>query len=315
VNLKQLEYFVRVAELGSFSRAAPVLDVAQPVLSRQLRLLETELGCALLRRTGRGVVLTEAGKLLVERATGILQLVQQARADLEERREEPTGRVVIGLPPSLGRMLTLSLVAGFRSSLANARLVIVEGLSSYLLEWIATGRVDLALVHNPEPQTSIDIQPILEEPLCLVGPTRYRSRRGSRAAARAEVPVPFADLPQYSLVMTDRSQAIRRQVEAQAVLSGVALRIEWEVSGVPAILDMVRAGYGYAVLSRGAVFASGVPLAFSVRPIEQPALLSKLCLASPARKPTTPLVRHATRMLRDLAQAAVNQPQTLISLR
>ena len=314
MNLKQLEYFVRVAELGSFSRAAPVLDVAQPVLSRQLRLLETELGCALLRRTGRGVVLTEAGKLLLERATGILQLVQQARADLEERREEPTGRVVIGLPPSLGRMLTLSLVAGFRSSLANARLVIVEGLSSYLLEWIATGRVDLALVHNPEPQTSIDIQPILEEPLCLVGPARYRLRRGSRAAARAELPVPFADLPQYSLVMTDRSQAIRRQVEAQAVLSGVALRIEWEVSGVPAILDMVRAGYGYAVLTRGAVFASGVPLAFSVRPIEQPPLLSKLCLASPARKPTTPLVRHATRMLRDLAQAAVNQPQTLISL-
>ncbi len=315
MNLKQLEYFVRVAGLGSFSRAALVLDVAQPVLSRQLRLLETELRCALLRRTGRGVVLTEAGKLLVERATGILQLVQQARADLEERREEPTGRVVIGLPPSLGRMLTLSLVAGFRSSLAKARLVIVEGLSSYLLEWIATGRVDLALVHNPEPQTSIDIQPILEEPLCLVGPARYRRRSGSRAAARAELPVPFADLPQYSLVMTDHSQAIRRLVEAQAVLSGVALRIDWEVSGVPAILDMVRAGYGYAVLCRGAVFASGAPLAFSVRPIEQPTLINKLCLASPAHKPTTPLVRHATRMLRDLAQAAVSQPQTLVSVR
>lgn len=315
MNLKQLEYFVRVAELGSFSRAALVLDVAQPALSRQIRLLETDLRCTLLQRTGRGVVLTEAGKHLVERATAILHLVQQARADLEEGREEPAGRVVIGLPPSLGRILTLSLVAGFRASLAKARLVIVEGLSTHILEWIATGRVDLALVHNPEPQAAIDIQPILDEPLCLVGPARHRQRRGSRAAARTEQPVPFAELPQYPLVIPDHTQAIRRRVEAQAVLSAVTLRIDWEVSGIPAILDMVRAGYGYAVLSRGAVFATGAPEAFSVRPIEQPMLISKLCLASSAHKPTTPLLRHATRMLRELAQAAVRQPHSHISSR
>lgn len=310
MNLRQLEYFVRVAELGSFSRAALVLDVAQPALSRQVRLLETDLRCALLQRTGRGVVLTEAGKRLAERATAILQLVQQARADLEESREEPAGRVVIGLPPSLGRILTLPLVAGFRARLSKARLVIVEGLSTHIVEWIATGRVDLALVHNPEAHSAIDIQPILDEPLCLIGPARYRPRRNGAAGPRTEAAVAFAQLGQYPLVIPDHTQTIRRLVEAQAALSGLTLRIDWEVSGVPAILDMVRAGHGYAVLSRGAVLASGMPRSFSVSPIEHPTLFSKLCLASSAHKPTTPLLRHATRMLRELAQHAAPQPQS-----
>lgn len=300
MNLKQLEYFVRVAELGSFSRAAMILDVAQPALSRQVRLLETDLRCSLLQRTGRGVILTEAGKRLFERSVGILQLVQQTREDMEAGRGEPSGRVVIGLPPSLGRMLTLPLVEGFRGRMPKAHLIIVEGLSTHIIEWIATGRVDLALVHNPQAQPAIEIRPILDEPLCLVSRARGRARHP--AALQFEPPVVFADLPHHPLVIPDHTQTIRRLVEAQAALSGVKLTIAWEVSGVPAILDLVRAGYGHAVLSPGAVQASGEPQSFSIRPIEQPKLLSKLCLALSAHKPASALTRHAMRMLDDLAR-------------
>lgn len=299
MNLKQLEYFVRVAELGSFSRAAMILDVAQPALSRQVRLLETDLRCSLLKRTGRGVLLTEAGRRLFERSVGILQLVQQAREDLEGGREEPAGRVTIGLPPSLGRLLTLALVERFRDQLPKAHLVIVEGLTTHLTEWIATGRVDLALVHNPEAQPAIGIEPLLDEPLCLVGPARGRPRR---AGLRIEAPVAFAELARYPLVIPDHTQTIRRLVEAQAALSGLKLTIAWEVSGVPAILELVRAGYGHAVLGPGAVRASGAPQAFSIRPIGHPRLISKLCLAVSAHKPVTPLIRHAMRMLDELAR-------------
>mgnify|MGYP003429888468 CR=1 FL=1 len=100
VNLKQLEYFVAVAELGSFSKAAVILNIAQPALSRQVRLLETDLHVTLLMRNGRGVVLTEAGKRLFDHSVGILQLVSRTREDIEASRDEPAGRIVIGLPPS-----------------------------------------------------------------------------------------------------------------------------------------------------------------------------------------------------------------------
>ena len=114
MNLKQLEYFVQVAELGSFSKAAGVLDIAQPALSRQVRSLETELSQQLFLRNGRGVALTDAGKRLFDHSVAVLQLVEHAREDLGASRDEPVGRVVIGLPPSIGRQLTLPLIDRFR---------------------------------------------------------------------------------------------------------------------------------------------------------------------------------------------------------
>src|SRR3990167_2941200 len=156
MNLVQLRYFVRVAEMGSFSKASIELDVAQPALSRQVRLLETDLRVTLLQRTGRGVLLTEAGKRLYEHAIGILQLVAHAREDLSANRDEATGRIVVGLPPSMGRMLTLPLVDAFKQHLPKARLAIVEGLSAHTVEGISTGRVDLGLVHNPDANPAIE---------------------------------------------------------------------------------------------------------------------------------------------------------------
>jgi len=98
MNLKQLDYFVHVAELGSFSKAALVLDIAQPALSRQVRGLETELRENLFLRNGRGVALTDAGRRLFDHSVAILELVALAREDLGTSRDEPVGQVTVGLP-------------------------------------------------------------------------------------------------------------------------------------------------------------------------------------------------------------------------
>ena len=192
MNLTQLRYFVRVAEMGSFSKAAIELDVAQPALSRQVRLLETDLRVTLLQRTGRGVLLTEAGKRLYDHAVSILQLVAHAREDISANRDEATGRIVIGLPPSMGRMLTLPLVDAFKQHLPRARLAIVEGLSAHIVEWISTGRVDLGLIHNPDANPAIETIHVLDEPLCLVS--------ASKGAARKAAPLPFTELDRKSVV-------------------------------------------------------------------------------------------------------------------
>ena len=308
MNLKQLEYFVRVAELGSFSKAALILNIAQPALSRQVRLLETDLHVTLLTRTGRGVVLTEAGKRLFDHSVGILHLVARATEDIEAARDVPAGRIVIGLPPSMGRVLTLPLVEGFRRALPKARLVIVEGLSAHLTEWIATGRVDLGLVLNPEPNPAIEVTPLLDEPLGLVGP----AQGGKAGKAGKQAPIPFAELIKYPLVLPERSHVLRKHLETQAAQCSLKLDVGLEVSSVQSILDLVAAGYGYAVLSRTALRASGRPEAFSFRPLTKPALTSMFFLAVSAHKPATPLGRQAFRMLQELVVATAKQDEAAV---
>lgn len=306
MNLTQLRYFVRVAEMGSFSKAAIELDVAQPALSRQVRLLETDLHVTLLQRTGRGVLLTESGKRLFEHAVGILQLVARAREDLSANRDEATGRIVVGLPPSMGRMLTLPLVDQFKAAMPKARLAIVEGLSAHIVEWISTGRVDLGVIHNPDANPAIETIHVLDEPLSLVSAARAA---GAREAAAAKKPLEFAELVKMPLVVPEQTHAIRKLLETQAALAGLKLNIAYEVSSVQAILELVRHGHGHAVLAPSAVVASGLGASLRVRPLADPALRSTLCMAVSAHKPATPLVRQASRLLRDLVVASV-EPRT-----
>lgn len=301
MNLKHLESFVRVAELGSFSKAARVLDIAQPALSRQVRSLETDLRETLLLRNGRGVTLTDAGRRLFEHGVQILQRVSQAREDLGVQRDAAVGHVTIGLPPSIGRRLTLPLIEGFREQLPRARLTIVEGLSAHIAEWLTSGRADLGLLYNPDAQPALEITPLLRERLCLV--EAARGRKGSKAA------VPLRELGSFPLILPERHQSIRRLLQTQANLAGVKLHVAWEVSSVPAIIDLVCARVGYAVLNASAVEASGRGSELAVRPIVDPELVSVLFLAQSATKPATPLTRRVARLLTELVDAPRAPPR------
>ena len=306
MNFKQLEYFVHVAELGSFSKAALVLDIAQPALSRQVRALEIDLRETLLLRNGRGVVLTDAGQRLYEHSVNILQALAHAQDDMGANRDAPVGRITIGLPPSVGRQLTLPLIEGFQRRLPTARLAIVEGLSSHISEWISTGRVDLGLLYNPEAQPALEITPMIEESLCLVSP-------GSADPGTAPAVLPLRELPAWPLIVPERGHAIRKLIETQAVLAGIKLHIAWEVSSIAAIIDLVCAGYGHAVLHASAVAASGRADLLRARPLVEPRLNSMLCLAVSAHKRPSPLMRQAIRLLsepvRSLPQGAAAQSQ------
>ena len=296
MNFKQLEYFVHVAELGSFSKAALVLDIAQPALSRQVRALEIDLRETLLLRNGRGVVLTDAGQRLYEHSVNILQALAHAQDDMGANRDAPVGRITIGLPPSVGRQLTLPLIDGFQRRLPTARLAIVEGLSSHISEWISTGRVDLGLLYNPEAQPALEITPVIEESLCLVSPS-------SSDPAAATTVLPLRELTAWPLIVPERGHAIRKLIETQAVLAGIKLNIAWEVSSIAAIIDLVCAGYGHAVLHASAVTASGRADVLRARPLVEPRLNSMLCLAVSAHKRPSPLMRQATRLLTELVRS------------
>lgn len=289
MDLKQLEYFVRVAELGSFTRASILLDIAQPALSRQIRMLEVELRQNLLVRNGRGVTLTEAGEVMLEQGRGILHQVERARDELNRVRGALTGRVAVGLPPSLAKVLTVPLTRAFRQRLPDASLCIREALSVTMAESLVSGRLDIAMLYNTMSSLDIETTPILEEDLFLI----------ERAAARPATPICLADLARVPLILPSQPNAIRMLIEKELAGVGQQPTIALEIDGVAAILDLVADGAGSAVLSMTAVTTANAPGLYAARPIIDPPLRSKLYMAVSARRPATLTQRTMIALIRE----------------
>ena len=303
MDLKQLEYFRHVAELGSFTRAASFLSVVQPALSRQVRQLEVELGQNLFDRNGRGVVLTDAGTRLLEHTRGILTQVGRARQDLEDQLKGDSGHVTLGLPPSLGRSVTVPLVKAFELQLPNANLATVEGLSVYILEWLNIGRVDCALVYNALASSTLDLQHLLDEQLFLVAPAGQRGARKMRKA------VSLDELGDYPLIIPSRPHAIRMSVENALAGADVKIRVAHEIECIPAIIDLVRQGHGYAVLPLNAVKSTPWSDQVSVKPIVAPILKTSLSIATSAQRPKSPLLRKSIDVVRDIVRREIRSTE------
>ena len=300
MDLKQLEYFVRVAELGSFTRAAIELDVAQPALSRQVRLLEVELRQTLLVRNGRGAVPTEAGKLLLDHGRGILHQVERAREDLGRLRGGLAGRVAVGLPNSVARVLAVPLTRAVRETLPEARLSISEGLSSGLQEGLASGRLDIVVLYNAQPSRELDLIPLLEEDLLLV-----QARPPGLPEDPPPGPIPLEEVAQLPLVSPTRPNAIRMHVEAGMADIGCRPNVALEIDGVTSILDLVLDGAGSAILSRNALLNSPRPGAYTARQIGTPPLRIRLSLATSLQRPATPVQKATLDLIRAKAPAVV----------
>ena len=222
MNLRQIEFFVQVADAGSFSRASAAIGLTQPGISRQVSALEHELNLRLLHRNGRGIVLTEAGQRFLVYARGILHQLDGARHAVTGSETDLAGKVAIGLPPSLGQVLTLPLVKAFRERYRSAELAIMEALSVPLQERLLAGRLDVAVIHNPTPSHLVKIEPMLTELICLLS-----AARGTRSQ-----PVPFRALERFELIFPGAPHPIRSLVEAEALRRGIKLRVSLEIDAI-----------------------------------------------------------------------------------
>ncbi|WP_051078269.1 LysR family transcriptional regulator [Leeia oryzae] len=288
MDIRQIEYFVRVAELGSFSKAALVLDVAQSALSRQIRLLEVEARQTLLNRNGRGVTLTEAGQVLLEHGRGVLYQLQRTKEELDQVRGGLAGRVCIGLPPSLSRSMAVPLTRVFQQRLPEATLAICEGLSHTLQEQLRNGQMDLALMYNPSSATDIDVTMVCRQPLFLV---QHKSHDQQQA------PVSLESLSSIGLLMPTKPHAIRMIIESAMASRGLVPRIKMEVDSVPAILDLVVEEFGAAVLSELAVANYRQREKLRISPIGETGMFSLLTLGVCRHRPQTNTHRAAARIL------------------
>ena len=304
MDFKQLMYFERVAELGSFTKASDALGVAQPALSRQVRALEVELHQTLLMRNGRGAVLTEAGELLLEHTRGILYQVERAKQAVSDVRGTLSGRVVLGMPPSVARSLAIPLLRAFKAELPHAQLRITEGLTRGMQAQLLDGVVDVALLYNATPAQApgIDAELLCQEALVLVQATNKATNKATNEATnKAKLPsktagqadrfgneasIDLREIAHLPLLIPSRPNALRMQLEAELMKLGLAPRIALEVDGVSAILDLVADGTGAAVLARHAVTSSDKARAYKVRAIH---VAGRGAKPSGGAKPSLPL--------------------------
>ena len=306
MDLKQLEYFVRVAELGSFTRASIALDIAQPALSRQVRLLEVELRQNLLTRTGRGALPTEAGKLLLKHGRGILHQVEVAREELGAVRGNLAGRVSIGLPPSLSKLVTVPLTQAFRRQLPLAQLTLTEGFSVLMQEGLRVGNLDMAVLYNSERSPDLETTTLNSEELVLI------SRKSSDKAGAAKksikgkhLPITLAEVAKLPLILPSRPNAFRILVEGEMITIGCKPQITLEVDGLNAILSLVREGMGHAVLPSYTLSNAEDPARFTLRSIRSPRIMSELTLVRSSRRASTDTQKKAIDLLTSVVIEAI----------
>ena len=297
MDLKQLAYFVRVAEMGSFTRAATALNVAQPALSRQIRLLEVELRQNLLKRNGRGASPTEAGQLLLQHGRGILHQVERAQEELEQARNKLGGKVALGMPPSVARVLTVPLTRAFREKMPDAHLSISEGLTAAMQESLLNGRLDIALLYNAKATAGLEISHLVQEELWLV-----QARQSALQEDPPPPPIRLKEVAKLPLVIPSRPNAIRMHVESEMAGIGYRPNIALEIDGVTSILELVADGAGSAILSRNAVTRSINPSAFSKRAISEPQLSIELCSVVSSLRPTTLTQQATLSLIKETAQ-------------
>lgn len=241
MNTNYLRSFVRVAETGSLTRAADLLQLSQPALSRQIRLLEEAMGTTLLRRTGRGVELTQAGEQVRDSAYRVLEEMTRLRRDIRQPHEV-SGALSVGLPPSAGATIAGTLVERYRSRYPAVSLRVIEDLTGAIQDGLLAGTLDIGILYEGALSSSLHTELLKTEELALVGPPD--------AALSMAKPVRFAELTDYPMVLPGLRHGLRAIVEQAAFRAGIRLNTVIEVESLPLLLDFVHRGLGYTVLSQ-----------------------------------------------------------------
>lgn len=293
MDLRQLNTFLAVAELGSLSRAADQLRIAQPALSRHIHRLEEELKTALFLRHGRGMVLTESGKKLRIRASGILRQVEETKKDLLDEVGIVRGQVAIGIPPTVSCLIASRLVERYLSQYPEVTLRVIQAFSGHLLEWLQHGEIDIAVVYSGHESTGIRFTPLLIEQLYFVPPASG-ARLGQQSVTLAEI----TDQP---LVLPGPQQGLRQLIETAAHDQNVSLTIAVEADDFQLTKDLALKGLYGTILPLAAIQTEVAAKRLTAIPIGTPPLSRQLAIARLRGRRSS----HAVRLFCDLMHREV----------
>jgi DNA-binding transcriptional LysR family regulator len=301
MDVRPLRTFLTVATTGSVTKAAALLDLVQPAVSRQIKLLEEELGKPLFIRSRWGVELTDAGQTLLGYARRALDQLDLAREALSGDHERLSGTVTIGLPPSTNERLAPPLSLKVRAEHPDIVLRFVSGYSGYLEQWLGAGELDIALVQHAMRPLAVGVRPLLEEDLWVVGPP------GAKLDPRRPLtPAAFLALP---LVLPSAMHVIRARVEELAAQQQSSLRIVAEADAMTVQKSLAEAGLGYTMLPSSIVQAELQAGRLTAAPLAGAGLKRLIGVATSATRPGTPATRYVLARLVACMETLVQQGQ------
>lgn len=272
-----LSCFARVASAGSFSRAALELGCDQSTVSRQMARLETKLGSRLFSRSGRGVVLTEAGTILLGYAQQVAATLGEAREAVHACAAKGPTRLVIAAQPTIANTAFGLIGAALRQGLPSTKLRLVESLAGPILGWLATGEVDMALLYSPEQSAGLHLDVLLQEDLMLVVPASWRY-------IGTEFPV--RKLGEVALILPSTEHGLRVLAESLLARAGARLNLALECDASNTVtMRLVEDGCGATLLPLAAVADRVAQGRLHAARLVEPVVTRKIALAMARNRP------------------------------
>ncbi|MBI1201257.1 MAG: LysR family transcriptional regulator [Rhodopseudomonas sp.] len=246
MDLQQLRYFVSVAEVENISLAAHNLRVAQSAVSRQIRLLEDELGVVLLQRAGRGIRLTDSGERLRHRASDLIRQADDIRNDIRNRGTTPSGILRVGANASLGDLVFPSLAKSYTTAYPRVRLHLVTDMTMHIQDSMRKGTLDCGIVAFPDRDPSLTVQQVASEAIHLISHRKNDLDWGPVCTVKqlASVPLLLPGLPHRE----------RLGYERLAAAKGYTLECRMEADSLTILHDLARLGLGHLLLPATAAF-------------------------------------------------------------
>ncbi|MEM8579617.1 MAG: LysR substrate-binding domain-containing protein [Pseudomonadota bacterium] len=279
MDIKQLKTFICVAETGSLSAASDRLRLAQPALSRHIKLLEHKIGVQLFERHVRGMTLTEPGEKLLARVSGLIRQLEQSFDDIRSVDETIKGNVAIGLMPSVNTMFAVRLIERVKRELPDITLRVVEGYSGHLIEWLQRGDLDVSFLYGPAADLHLRCKELLYEDIALISPPNTLPNLGEQ--------IGIADMAHLPLVLPSRPHGIRMLVDNAAAKAGVSLNTALRGDAFEILKSLVVGGSYHAFIPLSAVSEELKAGSLEARTLVSPSIRRQLILAMPSDRPNT----------------------------
>jgi DNA-binding transcriptional LysR family regulator len=290
VETHRIRYFLSIAEEGSINRAATVLGVAQPALSRQVRLLEEELGVSLFNRTARGVQLTEEGERLRAATAAPLRQLELAMRYAGSPLARIERGLHLGLPETAAPVLAAPLLNTLSAAFPKVAIRLTVASADDLFKEMLRGSIDIAVTSKPSDDR-LFYGEILEEDVVVVGP--------ATSDLRPESPLPFSDLMAQSIVLPASRSGVRASIENTALRLKHTVLSTIETDSLSATLDLIAAGHGFGVMPLSACAIEVGRKQLRYAPLSDPALTSTLGVTVASK---TELSRGLTQRISEIAR-------------
>ena len=264
MNLRALQYFVKLADLKHFSKAADACFVSQPTLSTQIKKLEDELDVQLVERSPKNIMLTPVGKEIAERARLVLSDVDQIRAVARRSGNPADGTLRLGLFPTLAPYFLPHVVPSVRSRYPNLRLQLAEEKTESILTMLRQGELDAGLLALPINEDGLQKEILFREPFVVALPGEHELAKNEQ--------VTMADLEGEELLLLEEGHCLREHALEVCALAGAHERVDFHATSMETLRQMVAAGVGLTLMP---LLAVKPPIAETgnvvIRPFADPA--------------------------------------------